>query len=160
MNIIIDSKSSLTAFVQRVSAQTSMNPSRLKTAISKAYGFKHITAFESVLENANKGSKQFLIDCQTEEAEIIEYRSNALEHIKADAPINDYEEDGDFELHAGLYDDAEDTLSFCANELTSDTEALGKALAVLKSAGLSDVASKIKGVARSSILLEYLKENV
>lgn len=49
MRITIQDKTSLDSFVQRVSPQTNISASRLKTAIAKAFGFSHITAFEAAL---------------------------------------------------------------------------------------------------------------
>jgi hypothetical protein len=53
MYIVIDSKKSLDDFVQKTAKFTKIPPTRLKSSISKGYGFEHITVFEKQLTPAS-----------------------------------------------------------------------------------------------------------
>lgn len=157
MDIVINSKESLTAFVKRVAPETSMNPSRLKSAISKGYDFKHIKAFESALRPAETTPTTNSIHALS--AMFSDYKENILDRIQADNG-GEFDEDEDFEPTMEQYENTKDAMVDCASELTKSLDETIQAIALLESSGLSDAARIVKELCQSSLALEYLEDIV
>lgn len=165
MQIAIKSSQELTTFAYKISDQSgkAIASNKLKTAMAKAYGYNHVKAFEAAL-NSNSVQTQVQDDENHDTAsdelsvEIQKSYDSYCENIQENV-LKLTDSDTIADLSMTNWEDAEDSIEQGAKAFANDDD-LGKAIALLKQAGLNDMAANLFMMASSVKDLEFLKKTV
>ena len=153
MQIVIKNTPALTAFTQNISDQTGKKipANSLKTAIAKAYGYDHITALTAALD---KEDSHLNADTLAMQLTITSYRQEPEKHVlklTESTCVN--------ELSSMNKDDAEDNV-FRGAKMLLESDNLAKAIVLLKSAGIEDIANILLLSATSSADYEFISKHM